>query len=383
MSELVKVGAGDTLEDLAAEINAEHRACEAAVASAVEHAIRAGEMLMEAKEQAGHGGWLPWLQDHFEGSADTAQVYIRLARNREFLLDAKTERARFSSIRGAVTELKREDREKRRREQEARQARWSEEHREHQREFFERVKAGEVSIPLEMRVSHTYDFDERPDHLMEDDPPMLCVVEEVMWLRGGGYGSFVGLPDWRDENRCWFLWDALPLEPGDEDLLERLRGPLRAHKAVDLDISADALDEPPTRALSWDGATLRLPTGSWEARLVRGTPWAWWAWDSMDGGEILRTADPGLFKAEELCSRALVARESYSGPRPPRWADARDLETALLEDLEAVRGRLQTDKPDLTDPRVVHEIGERVLPDYVRCRPQWKRFAAFVENGAA
>jgi hypothetical protein len=150
-----------SLSKLAEEINAEHRACAVAVASAVEHAIRCGEMLAEAKKQAGHGNWLPWLEENFGGSHDPAQAYMRLARNREFLLN--NERARFSSIRGAVTELKREDRRKRRNAHLERRERGREAIAEKRREFHRRVQAGEVRIPLQMAVSHTYDFETPPD----------------------------------------------------------------------------------------------------------------------------------------------------------------------------------------------------------------------------
>jgi hypothetical protein len=102
MSELVKVETG-ALEDLAARINAEHRACEAAAVSAVEHAIRAGEMLVEVKSSLKHGEWLPWLEDNFEGTARTAQVYMQLHSRRSELTN--TQRASHLSIRSALKEL--------------------------------------------------------------------------------------------------------------------------------------------------------------------------------------------------------------------------------------------------------------------------------------
>jgi hypothetical protein len=102
MSELAKVES-NTLEDLAARINAEHRACEAAAASAVEHAIRAGEMLLEVKQSLKHGEWLPWLEANFEGTARTAQVYMQLHSRRGEL--ANTQHASHLSIRSALKEL--------------------------------------------------------------------------------------------------------------------------------------------------------------------------------------------------------------------------------------------------------------------------------------
>jgi hypothetical protein len=44
------------------------------------HYRRAGEMLIEAKNQVPHGEWLGWLDKNFHLGAMTAQVYMRLAR---------------------------------------------------------------------------------------------------------------------------------------------------------------------------------------------------------------------------------------------------------------------------------------------------------------
>jgi hypothetical protein len=60
--------------------------------SAVEHAIRAGELLIEAKAQVEHGEWLPWLKQNFPGSGRTARNYMRLAENRQRVADLPTVR---------------------------------------------------------------------------------------------------------------------------------------------------------------------------------------------------------------------------------------------------------------------------------------------------
>jgi hypothetical protein len=70
------------LTDLAARIRAEHEAVSTALRESVRHAITAGELLVEAKEQLGHGRWLPWLRDHCTMSERTAQLYMRVAKNR-------------------------------------------------------------------------------------------------------------------------------------------------------------------------------------------------------------------------------------------------------------------------------------------------------------
>jgi hypothetical protein len=44
-------------------------------------AIACGRILIEAKELAGYGGWLPWLKEHANISESTAQRYMHLARN--------------------------------------------------------------------------------------------------------------------------------------------------------------------------------------------------------------------------------------------------------------------------------------------------------------
>jgi len=73
------------LADLARRINAEHEATEIAMQSGLEHAIKAGELLLEAKEAVPHGNWLPWLKANCSVSERTAQLYMKVAREREAL----------------------------------------------------------------------------------------------------------------------------------------------------------------------------------------------------------------------------------------------------------------------------------------------------------
>ncbi len=102
MGEVVRLEEQRSIDVLATRINEEHRACERAVVSAVEHAIRAGEMLLEAKERAGHGNWGDWLRQHFEGSERHAQRYMHIARRKDEL---NPTRVSDLSIRGALREL--------------------------------------------------------------------------------------------------------------------------------------------------------------------------------------------------------------------------------------------------------------------------------------
>src|SRR5262245_40621328 len=77
------INRSNSLADLAAQIRAEHEATSAALKSSVEHAIKAGDLLLEAKAQIKHGQWLPWLQEHCELSERSAQLYMRIAKERE------------------------------------------------------------------------------------------------------------------------------------------------------------------------------------------------------------------------------------------------------------------------------------------------------------
>jgi hypothetical protein len=52
----------------------------AGYSAGLEHYRRAGDMLLEAKSQVGHGEWQPWLKRNFELSARQASDYMRLAR---------------------------------------------------------------------------------------------------------------------------------------------------------------------------------------------------------------------------------------------------------------------------------------------------------------
>ena len=79
-----------SLDGLATRINEAHRECESAARSAVDQAVRAGELLIEAKGKVGHGSWLQWMGDNCECSARTAQRYMTVARNRDLI--AKTTR---------------------------------------------------------------------------------------------------------------------------------------------------------------------------------------------------------------------------------------------------------------------------------------------------
>jgi hypothetical protein len=73
---------GNSLADLAARIRAEHEAAGRALRDGLRHAIAAGALLIEAKQQIGkHGAWLPWLAENCSVPERTAQAYMRVARS--------------------------------------------------------------------------------------------------------------------------------------------------------------------------------------------------------------------------------------------------------------------------------------------------------------
>lgn len=65
---------------LTAEIRSAHAGVQAAAQVAAEHAIAAGNGLIEAKALLKHGEWLPWLKEHVGFSERTAQMYMKIVR---------------------------------------------------------------------------------------------------------------------------------------------------------------------------------------------------------------------------------------------------------------------------------------------------------------
>jgi hypothetical protein len=85
----------------ASEIHNEHEAAQRCASEAVAHAIRAGELLMQAKAALPHGAFGPWLAANVEFSDRTARGYMRLAG----LDEAKRQRVADLSLRGALRSL--------------------------------------------------------------------------------------------------------------------------------------------------------------------------------------------------------------------------------------------------------------------------------------
>lgn len=93
----------NALDDLAAAIHREHSHAQEALKMSLAHAIKAGELLTEAKRQLGHGRWLPWLATKAKIPPRTAQVYLKLFR--AYGDDPKCAARRFSSLRDALRML--------------------------------------------------------------------------------------------------------------------------------------------------------------------------------------------------------------------------------------------------------------------------------------
>jgi hypothetical protein len=89
------------LPQLAADINTAHEAAIHHANQAIEHALTCGRLLIQAKEQLPHGGFLPWLQDHCRVKARQAQQYMRLADNWQ-AIEAKSAPGAHLSIKGAL-----------------------------------------------------------------------------------------------------------------------------------------------------------------------------------------------------------------------------------------------------------------------------------------
>ena len=65
--------------NLGTEINDTHALAQQHAGEAIKHALRCGELLIEAKAKVPHGQWLPWLRQNIAFSDRTAQGYMRIA----------------------------------------------------------------------------------------------------------------------------------------------------------------------------------------------------------------------------------------------------------------------------------------------------------------
>jgi hypothetical protein len=61
------------LSELVARVNDEHKQVKECVIKGAQHAVRAGELLWQAKRKAGHGQWLEWIAENCEFSERTGR----------------------------------------------------------------------------------------------------------------------------------------------------------------------------------------------------------------------------------------------------------------------------------------------------------------------
>lgn len=86
------------LSELAVKANEEHCAYEDAQISALDHAIKCGEYLIEAKSKIEHGKWSVWIETNCRFGVHTARDYMRISANRERVLDLGTVRAAVAAL---------------------------------------------------------------------------------------------------------------------------------------------------------------------------------------------------------------------------------------------------------------------------------------------
>ena len=65
---------------LAREVSRHHAACREADRAALGHALRAGELLIQAKAELQHGEWGAWVEERCGFAMRTAQLYMQLWR---------------------------------------------------------------------------------------------------------------------------------------------------------------------------------------------------------------------------------------------------------------------------------------------------------------
>jgi hypothetical protein len=94
-----------TLASLAKRANQEHALVRASGQAMLQHALKSGQALILCKAEVKAKGlkWLPWLEENFQGSEGSAELYMRLARNSEHVqnLDPSEQ-----SLRGALNSLR-------------------------------------------------------------------------------------------------------------------------------------------------------------------------------------------------------------------------------------------------------------------------------------
>jgi len=100
-------GSNDDFMELAEDVKRELQLCQKDSTSFLEHAIRAGELLNEAKGAVGHGKVYKWLEENCDVSKRQAQRYMTLAKHRDRFEGPNATRASHLTQRGALGMLTR------------------------------------------------------------------------------------------------------------------------------------------------------------------------------------------------------------------------------------------------------------------------------------
>src|SRR5262249_40736130 len=91
------------LAELAKRIRAEHQSVIASIRQGAQHAMAAGDLLLEVKRRLGHGHFGKWLEANCSISDRTARLYMSLAENRAAVeAEANRQRVADLTVRGAV-----------------------------------------------------------------------------------------------------------------------------------------------------------------------------------------------------------------------------------------------------------------------------------------
>ena len=91
-----------SLADIAVKINAETNAAETHARSAMQHALAAGSLLVQAKALVAHGDWQRWVEANCTIAIRTASAYMRLATRIEALPDPERQRVADLAVRDAI-----------------------------------------------------------------------------------------------------------------------------------------------------------------------------------------------------------------------------------------------------------------------------------------
>jgi DUF3102 family protein len=76
---ILAAAAAPPLSELAAEINQNHELAVMYVGQSFDHAVKAGLLLLQAKQQVKHGEWAKWLKANVKIGARQAQNYMKVA----------------------------------------------------------------------------------------------------------------------------------------------------------------------------------------------------------------------------------------------------------------------------------------------------------------